>query len=225
MSEFNFRNLRADELEVRVSDKKDGRMSLLVFKDSRVDMRVLDETVGNENWSVQYKREGDTLFAGIGIYSKVHNAFIYKWSAGAPSNFEAIKGEASDAFKRAGFMWGIGRSLYTCPKISVPESNAKFHVSVIDYDANGYISDLEIRDWNEEVVFLMAEGQVIRQDRKKEVDRAEVLRIFCGEQKKVEGVDTKKLLKFYEYYLERVDDFDNFNAKIAAKLWSKWNSK
>ena len=146
---IKFRNLRADELEVRVSDKKNGKMSLLVYKDARVDMRILDETVGNENWVVQYKREGDSLFAGIGIYSEKHKAFIYKWSAGAPSNYEAVKGESSDAFKRSGFMWGIGRSLYSCPKIVVPESNARHYVSRIDYDEKGNVKDLQIKDWND----------------------------------------------------------------------------
>jgi hypothetical protein len=33
---------------------------------------------------------------------------------------EAAKGEASDAFKRACFKWGLGRELYTAPFIWVP---------------------------------------------------------------------------------------------------------
>lgn len=223
MEEVKFRNLRADEIEVRIGDKKDGKMSLLLFQDARCAMRILDETLGQFGWACQYKEEKGTLFAGIALKAK-DGTWVWKWDAGAPSNFEKEKGEASDAFKRAAVRWGIGRSLYSAPKIRIPESNSTHYVSVIGYDDNGNINDLEVRDWNDEVVFLMAEGQIIPQS-ERQVDRTEVLRIFCSEQKKAEGVDTKSLLKFWNYYKDRVDKFDSFNAKIAAKLWGKWNSK
>lgn len=117
---IEFRNLRADELEVRVGRKfNNGKVELLVYKNSRVDMAILDATVGNDNWVVQYKREGETLLCGIGIYCEKHKAFVYKWAAGAETTFEKTKGEQSDALKRAGFVWGLGRSLYSAPKIIV----------------------------------------------------------------------------------------------------------
>ena len=226
---IKFRNLRADELEVRVGEKrKDGKMTLLVYKDSRVDMRVLDETVGNDDWAVIYKREGDTLLCGIGIYCEKHKAFIYKWAAGSPSNFEATKGEQSDSLKRAGFVWGIGRSLYSTPKIVVPESNAKFSVSKIEYDEDGMINELRIVDWNGNEVWRFVDGKVssdIASEAEPEIDRHELLKIVCGELKQEEGVDRQNLLKFFNYYEAKVDTFDKWNAMLIHRLWDKWKSR
>ena len=222
MDSIKFRNLDADELEVRVGEKRNGKMSLLIYKDARVDMRVLDETVGNQNWVVQYKREGETLFAGIGIFSDKHKAFLYKWSSGAPSNYEASKGEASDALKRSGFMWGIGRSLYTAPKIWVPESNVRHYVSMIDYDSKGNIKDLEICDWNDNVVYEYRDGKQVEY-REPEIDRIEVLRTICRELK-AETENQQNLVKFYRYYEKRCDSFDKWNDKIVRGLWQKWNT-
>ena len=50
MSKLKFRPLRADEVEARVSTVKDTGMSLLLYKDARCDMRLLDETVGSFGW-------------------------------------------------------------------------------------------------------------------------------------------------------------------------------
>ena len=43
---ITFRALRADEIEARVSTVKESGMSLLLYKDARCDMRILDETFG-----------------------------------------------------------------------------------------------------------------------------------------------------------------------------------
>lgn len=152
MEGIKFRQLRADEIEVRVGDKKNGKMSLLLYQDARCGMRILDETVGEFGWVCNYRREGESLFCGIAIKSP-DGTWLWKWNAGAPSNFEATKGEASDAFKRACVLWGIGRSLYSSPKIRIPESNATHRVSYIEYDENGDICDLQIVDWNNKVVY------------------------------------------------------------------------
>lgn len=112
-----FRPLRADEVECRIGNvSKQGKgLSLLIYKDSRVDMRVLDETVGAENWQCRFYECKNILFCSIGI--KCGDEWIWKDNAGAPSATEAEKGNASDGIKRSGFMWGIGRELYTAPFI------------------------------------------------------------------------------------------------------------
>lgn len=216
---IKFRNIRADELEVRVADKKEGYMNVLIYKDSRVDMRILDETVGNDNWIVQYKREGDTLLCGIGIWVEKHKAFIFKWAAGAESNFEKIKGEQSDALKRSGFVWGVGRALYSAPKIRIPETNSKLSVSKIEYSEDR-ITDLEIVDSGGNVVFIYENGKTLPI---KEIDRQEVLKTVCGELKASE--DQSMLLKFYNYYRDRCEDFNTWNASLVRKLWDKWKAR
>ena len=93
---------------------------IIPYKNARVDMEILDSVVGRENWQNEYRRDSKGILqCGIGIWSKVREEWIWKWSNGVPSNFEKEKGEYSDAFKRAGYMWGIGRCLYNFPPIKV----------------------------------------------------------------------------------------------------------
>lgn len=116
-----FRELTASEIECRVGRVSEKKVELLLYKTSRVDADILDETVGPENWQCEFYEQKGTLFCKVGIDvdrgDGLHE-WVWKADAGAPSNMEAQKGEASDAFKRASFKWGIGRELYTAPRIA-----------------------------------------------------------------------------------------------------------
>ena len=99
--------------------------NILAYKNARVDMHILDEVVGAENWQNLYQRDSKgVLQCGIGI--KCDGEWVWKWSNGTPSDYEKEKGEYSDAFKRAGFMWGIGRELYEYPQIRVTLMEKEF---------------------------------------------------------------------------------------------------
>ena len=166
----NFEPLTERDVEVRVALCKDNGLQLLLYKNSRVDMRTLDETYGPENWQCKFYECKGTLFCSIGIRIPAipEGEWVWKDNAGAPSNMEAEKGEASDAFKRAGFTWGIGRELYTAPFIWVPsdqcnirQQNGKwrcfdrFEVTRIDVE-DGQIVGLEIKNSsNGKIAFAM----------------------------------------------------------------------
>ena len=112
---MEFRNLRADEIDVRVSQAKASGVSLLLYKDARADMTILDETVGAMNWMRQHCRENANCI--VSIWDDKKQQWISKEDTGTESNTEKEKGLASDSFKRACFNWGIGRELYTAPFI------------------------------------------------------------------------------------------------------------
>jgi hypothetical protein len=102
--------------------------SILAYKDARVDMALLDEAVGPLNWQCTYQRDSKgVLQCSIGIYSEDIQQWVWKTSNGTPSDYEAEKGEYSDAFKRAGFMWGIGRQLYDFPPIWVQLNDKDYY--------------------------------------------------------------------------------------------------
>lgn len=157
---INFRNLRADEIMIRPTDTKfRGSAQLLLYKDARCDMSILDETVGPFGWSKDYKDIKGNLYCGVCING------IWKWDCGTESFSEKEKGEASDAFKRACFNWGLGRELYTAPKIRIkcPENyyyndkmNMSFTVSDIQYEEKRIVKLVIVDrfgnvvfDWNE----------------------------------------------------------------------------
>ena len=120
-----FRDLIADEIECRVQSVKENGLVLLLYKDARVDMNILDETVGSSNWQNRFYEHKGILFCSLGIntnYDKpdLPDRWVWKDDAGVESNTEAEKGNASDARKRAGFAWGIGRELYSAPFTWIP---------------------------------------------------------------------------------------------------------
>lgn len=117
----NFRALRSDEVDVRVSMVKDmpGKqgVQLLLYKDARCDMNILDETVGPMNWQRNHTR--DNANCVVSLWDEDKRQWIAKEDTGTESNTEKEKGLASDSFKRACVNWGIGRELYTAPFIWV----------------------------------------------------------------------------------------------------------
>ena len=123
---MKFRDLTSEEIEVRVQSvaKNDKGVILLLYKDARVDQNVLDETVTPKYWQKDYYEANGILFCKVGInvgaLTGTYDTWVWKSDCGSESNIEAQKGEASDAFKRACFNWGIGRELYTAPFIYVP---------------------------------------------------------------------------------------------------------
>ena len=127
-------------------DEDQAICQLVPYKDARVDMVILDDACG-VNWQNEFKRDSKgVLQCGIGIYSNELSDWIWRWSNGVPSQFEADKGEYSDAFKRAGFMWGIGRELYSYPRMSVTLNKAEYNVN--DKDKPVLKSNFRPNFWN-----------------------------------------------------------------------------
>jgi len=145
-----FRRLKADEIEVRVGHvKKDKNgdvtgYQLLLYKDARVDQKLLDETVGPLNWQKHYSR--DNANCVVSIWDEDKKQWIEKEDTGTESNTEEQKGLASDSFKRACFCWGIGRELYTTPFVWInsDDKDLKYKVLDIGYDEIGNIRILTI---------------------------------------------------------------------------------
>lgn len=118
-----FRDLRADEVDVRASTVNENGVTLLLYKDARCDQAILDETVGSLNWQRHHTRDNANCI--VSIWDDLKQQWIDKEDTGKESNTEAEKGLASDSFKRACFNWGIGRELYTAPFIWVAAPNLK----------------------------------------------------------------------------------------------------
>lgn len=172
--------LTEKDIECRVqsvSRAKTGRVGavLLLYKDARVDMRILDQVFGPGNWQRTHEVINGNLFCNIDIWDAEKRAWVRKQDVGVESNTEKEKGQASDAFKRAGFNVGIGRELYTGPFIYVEladnefysegqngrkevlkcYSNTRFTVTHVAYNDRREICELVIADRNGNVRFDM----------------------------------------------------------------------
>jgi hypothetical protein len=116
--EVLFRKLTENDVEARVQSADENGFVLLIYKNARVDQNILDETFTPFGWQNKYEEVKGNLYCSIGIKTP-NGDWIWKSNCGTESYTEKEKGEASDAFKRAGFNWGIGRELYTAPKTKI----------------------------------------------------------------------------------------------------------
>lgn len=198
---MTFRLLRADEIEVKVKQVTANGIALLLYKTARTDMDLLDEEVGPENWQCEYETIKDNLYCKIGVWCESKSQWIWKQDCGIESRADGDgnekKGEASDAFKRAGFKWGIGRELYTSPFIWVKSdvvptvaagkgykmANAfeRFHVSKIQYNEKREITALEIANDKNRTVYTFGTKTAVKVAPMAQQTNKEVLEIQMGE--------------------------------------------
>lgn len=190
MGKLNFRTLHADEIECRVGTVVKGKgCSLLMYKNARVDMTLLDDVVGPENWKRCHEVINGNLFCTVSIRSE-NGEWVSKQDVGVESNTEKEKGQASDAFKRACVNWGIGRELYTCPFVWVnlkstewrtgyngnQQPKIHFSVKAIEYDDKRRVSYLQIVDDTGTERYKFGESNALNNEREaaiKAVNEAE----------------------------------------------------
>lgn len=174
--------LTAQDIECRVqsvSKNRAGKVGavLLLYKDARVDMRILDQVFGPGNWQRTHEVINGNLFCNVDVWDDEKKTWVRKQDVGVESNTEKEKGQASDAFKRAGFNVGIGRELYTGPFIYVELAegeyysdkqgqkdvfrcfpSTRFDVAHVAYNDRREISELSIIDRSGNVRFDMKKG-------------------------------------------------------------------
>lgn len=168
MEKGTVRLLKAEEIECRVSTIRENGLSLLLYKDARVDQRILDETFGPFGWKRSHQSIEGNLYCTVEIYDEAKGIWVAKQDVGTTSYSEKEKGQASDSFKRACFNWGIGRELYTAPFIWIQGElaniqkkgdklycNDHFRVASIDYNDNREINSLVIVNGKGDCVYAM----------------------------------------------------------------------
>lgn len=109
------RLLRENEIECRVSTINEKGISLLLYKDARVDQRILDESFGAFGWKRSHQSIDGNLYCTVEIWDSKSKTWVAKQDVGTMGFAEKEKSQASDSFKRACFNWGIGRELYSAP--------------------------------------------------------------------------------------------------------------
>ena len=166
MNRSLFRPLKENAIECRISAINAKGIALILYKDARVDQRILDETFGAFGWKRSHQSIDGCLYCTVEIKDSKTGEWIGKQDVGTKSNTEKEKSQASDSFKRACFNWGIGRELYSSPFIWIPSTkthiqnkndkfycNDKFYVHSIGYSENKEISSLVIVNGNGEIVY------------------------------------------------------------------------
>lgn len=181
MGQKGIRLLRASEIECRVASINAGGLSLLLYKDARVDQRILDETFGAFGWKRSHQCIDGNLYCTVEILDRESGEWVAKQDVGTTGYMEKEKSQASDSFKRACFNWGIGRELYTAPFIWIPADKAviqrkdnkyccndRFHVASIDFNKDREISSLVIANEKGKTVYEMKLSATAKADKEME---------------------------------------------------------
>lgn len=224
-----FRKLKASEIDVRVATVKENGVSLLLYKDARVDQNILDETFGIFGWQRTHQEIGGRLYCTVSVCNTETGEWICKQDVGTESYTEKEKGQASDSFKRACFNLGIGRELYTAPFIWIPSNNVqiknqngtyktfdRFEVKSIGYDDEGNINQLEIV--NKSMVKVAYTMGTPAEDKTKKLpaDRVEALRNLC---KKHNKMPEERIYKLYGK--KKLEDLTFADREDFLKKWEQ----
>lgn len=220
-----FRKLEAREIDARIATIRADGLTLLLYKDARVDQNILDETVGAENWQRSHELIGGNLYCTVSIWDANKNMWISKQDVGTESYTEKEKGQASDSFKRACFNWGIGRELYTAPFIWIKAGDAnitekqgkavcneRFEVTGISYDADGNINYLKIANAkSHKVVYQLGceqQNEIIGDKEKMIIER-----MLTDKGYEVKEIFPEGLNLTWEQYTQAVKNIQVFSRK------------
>lgn len=208
----SIRLLKADEIECRIATVNEKGLSLLLYKDARVDQKILDETFGMFGWKRSHQCIDGNLYCTVEICDRETGEWIAKQDVGTTGYTEKEKSQASDSFKRACFNWGIGRELYSAPFIWVPASkvqiqkkdnrfycNENFQVASITYNASREISGLSIIgekgksifEWKVQDKEVRKEGSTDKEPDKKESDKKDAVKKESLSKSQMKGLETE----------------------------------
>lgn len=224
MGNKEIRLLRAEEIEVRVGAIYDKGITLLLYKDARVDMNILDEVFGYDGWARGHIMFGDSMFCEVKVRSRETGEWVGKMDIGSPSFAEPLKGAASDSFKRACVNIGIGRELYTAPfiwlekdKVNIKQEKGKevvkdsFSVQSIEYnEKKRSIIGLVIVNQKGNVVFSYMSRK--REERKQEKGLSARQTTLILRELNRTGISAASVCR--KYNLEKISD-------MPPALWDK----
>lgn len=243
------RTLRKDEIEVRVASTQNNVAQLLLYKTARTDAAILDETFGQFNWQCSYSEIKGNLFCTISVRDPNTNEWISRMDCGSESNIEKEKGEASDAFKRAAYKFGVGRELYDTPRIKIPieESDMyngrfcqSFSLKDIEISPDHKITSLTIQDrrGNVRYTYNAQQPQLIQENlqdntepkRKTRYTNDEFISRMSEEKQKYlnDYNALNKLKRFYDWWMAadtkcpnktRVEAMNYFDFETRIEKW------
>lgn len=233
---MKFRLLRADEIDCRISTCNQYGVGLLLYKDARCDMNILDETVGIYNWQRRHTRDNANCI--VSIWDDEKKQWIEKEDTGTESMTEKEKGLASDSFKRACFNLGIGRELYTAPNMFVFKKDLKtleesewmgkkkwtckdsFKVTEIEYDESERIVLVKVLNLktDKEIIFGAPAEEVKKQEDVAKAVIPEVKVNALIARCESDGVEHGTIMKLY-----KVKSLADLTEKQFANINAHWD--
>ena len=79
------RLLKPSEIECRIGIIGEKGLTLLLYKDARVDMKILDEVYGPLNWQRTHVMIGNHLYCKVSVWDEAKQQWISKVDVGTES--------------------------------------------------------------------------------------------------------------------------------------------
>ncbi|PZA08319.1 Rad52/Rad22 family DNA repair protein [Meiothermus sp. Pnk-1] len=128
--------LTCEEIEWKIIAAKNGSTTIAPYIDARAVMARFDKAFGPMGWQVDYtpaligNEQG--VIAAIAVRNPETGEWIVKKDGSGPTDMESYKGSISGALKRAATVWGIGRELYSYPRVIVEGEHKYIPFKVLD---------------------------------------------------------------------------------------------
>jgi len=239
---ISFPKLQAEDIEVKKGGKVNDDLNFyLLYQNSRTTMKLLDETFGSLGWQITYTSVGNTIYGNLSVWDENKMQWITKADTGEFSSVAENKGLSSDILKRCSVRLGIGRELYTAPRIVLPNTiRGEVKVKSIQYDDDKIISlELEnngktIYHWdiNTGATLYVNNGGSTNistttnnvNTEQKKISVEDVRSIGADYMKKISENDKNEFTNFMKYYIKRVEN-NNFKGEFKIEiLWDKWKN-
>jgi hypothetical protein len=224
--------LSAEDVELRVGSNFKNGFSLLLYKTARTDVKRLNDVFGL-NWQNSYHYDNKGILACT-ITVKSGDEWVSRTDVGTESMTEKEKGSYSDAFKRAGYKFGIGIELYRSPFIFIkwdmqeftnPKTNKTQYKPKKFFANNLDVSAFEVKKGIPHFTITYDNKEVWSNLKKVDNAKPEI----TDDNPKQEKPNKAKLKKTYEdrfATLDRVDDADKYNqVKPLKDKWVTWSEK
>ena len=226
---MKFRNLKPNEIDCRVGNvsKNGNGYSLLLYKDARVDMSILDETFGWDGWQREHEFKDGRLYCKVKIWSDRLNQWIVKEDVGTESYTEKEKGQASDSFKRACVNIGIGRELYTAPFIWIQGGDPKkdkWEVQEITYNEVGEIKSLKLIEQKSKKTWNFGTSQTVKRETKPLETNKDTYKKALSRMSELYGrgtEDCEKML-FSKLQIDKLESEQQYAQ--AIEIIKRWNA-
>lgn len=108
----------------KIQTAKGGKTRLVAYQDARDHRFLLNKICGPQNWSVEPRNINGKVYMSLSINTQ-QNGWVSKADAGEEKDIGGVKAEASDAFKRACYAWGLLVDVYNTEHIVLDYNNSE----------------------------------------------------------------------------------------------------
>jgi len=231
---ISFPKLQAEDIEVKKGGKVNDDLNFyLLYQNSRTTMKLLDETFGSLGWQITYTSVGNTIYGNLSVWDENKMQWITKADTGEFSSVAENKGLSSDILKRCSVRLGIGRELYTAPRIVLPNTiRGEVKVKSIQYDDDKIISlELEnngktIYHWdiNTGATLYVNNGGSTNISTTTNKDKIQEIRNKANEI--YPTIDNKEeFKKCVNYWIQRIEDKGWKGEFNLEQRWQNWQNR